>query len=272
MRSFLAALLLCGSYLGATELRPWFGEDLWLESRLTHAAILYDHVDSDLGQIDRHTSDNHSELSSMLAADDWLSAELELAVARRAGKGSQLSFDRAGLTVRYWAQNDIAGDPFALILGASVFTFTEASQRDPTTLCHGDVHGEVHVSLGKEWACGPCWERRAWVVGAFGLADRGRSYWRAQSGYEHRMTCSSWAGLHLKAQGGMGDHALVLDDAFRGYGRVAYRVVDLSAEYTFDISDCGELSAGYSHRIEARNAPQGQQIFYFSVMWRAGVI
>lgn len=250
---YLVCLICSIPFMGwTTQLDPWFGNPYELKWRNSFAYQTYKYVDKD-GSLMRHCSDDYflyTSLSTFLEDDYGIEAEVLLADTRK----HYFSFDSAKITGRYFIYDDVAGDPISLVVGASVIQAVAISLHDMSSFHHGKLEGELHLSFGREVACGLNWDFRWWVLGAIGSADVGRPWWRAKLTCEQRLSECQELAIFVNILEGLGSKSL--DSChFRGYGNIRHKSVDVGFIYTYSIDFVGQIHLKYLNRIYARNFP-----------------
>lgn len=272
MRFFSLALLFWVPFtLGARDLKPWFGEDLWLELKVSDRVVTYDSIKIDGSELPQSSRNNYSLVCGSFAADDWLNAQIELGLAQRDQRSNWMDFDHLALTGRYLVMNDVAGDFLTLTLGVTGVIPHSSGVRDLNHRHHGYGHGEIHLAMGKELVCGETWSSRSWVYGGIGQGSRGSPWWRGSVGVESWLCDQHRLALSFDALGGWGKQALDVD-RFGGYDSIAHRSLDVGLDWVYDMGLSGEASIGWRNRLWARNTPKDVYEVHFSCLWLIGVL
>lgn len=250
---------LCGAFLFlshlvfATQLEPWLGNNLELESRFTYFLESYQRIETSKGKTKRPTDDSFYTLSLGTSAFDLLAAEIELVLSDT--RSHSFDWDCVRLTGRYALLDDIIGDPVSLITGITVTQASTAGLHDISSFHHGKIEAELHASIGQELSCDRFWTSRWWSVFGVGLADVGSAWIRANGVYEKNWWNQYQARLFVNTLWGFGHNRLKLH-AFHGYGPIHHQAIDLGASFTYCFAFSGTLSLEYSRRLFARNFPE----------------
>ncbi|MCC5832954.1 MAG: hypothetical protein JJU12_07940 [Chlamydiales bacterium] len=246
----LLLLLLLTSSLHATEYAPWFSP-LWeFQGQLSY---LYDHrerIDSPKGDF-RDLSNIHT-LSRSLGVTVWpyWNVEIELFLS----KTTQISFSYQAAygTVRYQWLDDIRGDPFALATGMTFSFPGKRYLRDFSFPYHGEVNAELHAAFGKEWACGREWWTRGWILGGWGISNRGSGWLHGIAVWEYNPKCFGW-GIFAEALYGLGGGDIIPGAPFPGYASIGYRTIDIGSYLNFELGRFGTLTFLGWYNAYARN-------------------
>jgi len=261
---FVVFLIFLPFYGFATQLEPWFGQDLLVEIRPKYCYRYYPHVNVAGKNVSRHSNDHFLSLSTSFAALNWISAEIELDTAASTHTG--YSFEDWKFTGRYLFLNDIEGDPISLIVGASISQVTSPGLHNISYYHHGQMEYMAHVSLGKEFSCGQFWISRIWGYLQAGIANRGSPWTDLKIAYDWNRCDLVQYGIFLKGFIGYGSHRLNLHHRFPGYGPIQYRAIDLGAYFNKVFPDWGELKLEYILRPWAYNFPTHAHSFIVTLM------
>ncbi len=247
-----ALIALCSITGYATEYKPWFGNFQEFEFRASYGFQQYTKTHSDDGRIRYPSFDDFTNFSLTVVPDTRLTAELEMLLSstRRQNTG----VDNIKVTTRYLQLNDIVGDPVSLAWGASLTIPTGDSKHDVSTFHRGDIDIEGHVSVGKEISSGKFWLCRYWANLGYVLSNRGAPGLRGELAWERNFFDVHQWKFFGNFTRGLGARALAFP--FNGYGSVENRSVDIGARYGYCFGYNGTITAEYSRRIYARNAPE----------------
>lgn len=263
-RFFAIASLLPGLLLG-TELIPWYGRDLQIETRFSYLYQWYNAFDG-------HTSnDNFYTFSVLLPYDSWC-GELETTLNNSSWRN--FAFDDLCFTGRYRWLDDIVGDPITLTTGATVTAVFNRGRHNPGSFHHGNhFEAEIHAAIGKERSCQEFWLSRWWAIAGAGLADTGSPWIRADAAWETNYCQIHHFRLFADSLWGLGDrsvHKHFWD--FDGYGSVDHQSIDLGTRYSYLICDSDiTLSLQYSYRIFAKNYPSKANRFMLRILYPFGL-
>ncbi|MDP1834869.1 MAG: hypothetical protein Q8K75_02975 [Chlamydiales bacterium] len=261
-RLFILLLTAAPALLSAVDLTPWFGRDKLIEVRPWASYQWYPKIDTDQGKVNKQGRNVFFGTSASIASDNKYSLSGESLFSRT----NQHSFtlENMRITVRRQWLNDIVGDPFTLVTGATVTVPTTRALRDYNTIYHGKVEFEGHAAVGREASCGAFWNSRWWAAVALGKADIGCPWLRGRATFEKNFWNQHQWKIFAEGTGGMGQRRLSLISPFPGYGKVKYRTIDAGAGYSFLIDGYGRsLTAEYSVRVWGENAPiQAQNVTF----------
>jgi hypothetical protein len=252
------------SRVEAVELRPWFGNYLEFEFR---SHLLYQNYKALARGADSiaHSSDDlFLDMSLGFVPDPQLSVEAEIECANTTHNHG---VDHFSFTGRYMLLNDIAGDAISLVAGLTLQQAFIGSLRDMSSFHHGRSEAEFHLAVGKELCSNRfLWDSRLWAIGAFGFAEQGKPWLRANLGYDYRLAIYHELSVFAKTLWGMGNKKLNPYD-FDGYGSLHHQSVDLGLRYTYLIEFFGSASIEYMHRVYARNFPAEAHLLMISVLY-----
>jgi hypothetical protein len=236
------------------DLSPWFGRDKLIEVRPWASYQWYPRVDTQEGKVYRPGRNYFFGTNASIATDNKYAFSGDVLFS----KTNQHSFtlENFRITLRRQWFNDIVGDPFTLVTGATVTVPTTHALRDYNTIYHGKVEFEGHAALGRECSCGAFWNTRWWGALVFGKATQGCPWLRGRAVMEKNFWNQHQWRLFAEAAGGTGDKKLILITPFPGYGKIQYRTLDAGAGYSYLIDDYGRtLTADYTVRLWGQNAP-----------------
>lgn len=253
-RLIILMLLLGPSKLQSLDLTPWYGQDKLLKLHSWATYQYYPTLDTAQGTV--HQANNNLFVGSSLsiASNNKYAAEIESSFFRT--NLHTFSMENVRITVRRQWLNDIVGDPFTLVTGATITAPSSRALHDYNTIYHGKVEIEGHAALGRECASGALWNSRWWGALALGKADQGCPWLRGRATWEKNFCNQHQCRVFAEGAGGSGHKRLTLNSPFLGYGKIAYRTLDAGAGYSFLVDDYGKtITAEYSYRIFGRNAP-----------------
>lgn len=176
------------------------------------------------------------------------------------------AFDQFKETMRMIFFDDSEGDLLSLSGGISVAQVPKFALKDRSQLHRGEVEGQVHGAVGKEWSLKGQRTGRIWGLAAFGIANRGRPWLRGLIAGEYIFCFHHIFFARVEAEGGFGKRS-PCQHHFRGYGNVAYRVCDASLRYGYQNLDGAIFSIEYLQRLFVRNAPRALKILRFELSY-----
>ncbi len=246
----ICLFILLFSPLCATEYAPWFSP-LWeLQGRISYSYDKQHTVQSPKGNIRDHN--NEYTIQSSLGVTPWpyWNAEIELYLTHT----NRIPFSYEALfgTLRYQWLDDIRGDPIALVTGV---TFSFPGNRylhDYNFPYHGDINGELHFTVGKEWACEYEWWMRMWAFGGWGIANRGNGWLHGIGVIEFQPLPFQW-GVYTEALCGLGSNDIIAADPFEGYASINHQNVDIGGYFSFPVNSYGMLTFQGWYNAYARN-------------------
>jgi len=246
--SILLALPVLAS---ATELIPWYGNDLEIETRATYLFQSYRSVDGSCGK--RSSNDHFLTLSALVPYDCWC-AELEATWADTCKPS--FGWDNFRLTGRYRILDDIIGDCVTLVTGVTLTKAFRPARRDISSFHHGGIEVEGHVTVGQEVSCEQFWTSRWWGVLGLGVGDVGSAWIRGDAAWETNICERHIIRLFGKTLWGLGGRKLCVRK-FHGYGSIHHQSIDLGLRYSYwtDLCDI-TLAVEYSRRVYAKNFPR----------------
>lgn len=262
-------LLLQPFFLLSTELAPWFGRYLELYPQLTYRYQNYNKIQSPLGDLPYRSKDHIVTGSISSSLGDYA---LELEGRAAATHAHSFYFDSFRLTGRYVLMNDVLGAPLSAVLGVMLSQVFTKGLEDPSLFHHGEVEGEIFLSLGKECAPKAFWVSRKWALIGVGSGDHGSPWLHGLLVYEKSSCQLRRFKLYLEALGGFGKENLVTTTNFQGYGPIAHRSLDLglSAEKSF-ISSLTTFKLEGIYRLWAYNYPKNTFNVIFSIIYPFGL-
>ena len=243
-------LLLISSSLSATEYAPWFSP-LW--EFQGQASYSYEHektVQSPIGNFPHPSNDYTFRGSLGITPWPYWNVEVELLLTHTSH--IPFSYEAALATVRYQWLDDIRGDPLAFATGVTLSFPGKRYLRDFSFAYHGEINGELHAAIGKEWACEDAWKMRFWALGGWGIANRGNGWLHGIAVWEFKPAFFEW-GVFADALYGLGPNAIIPDESFPGYASIDHRTLDIGSYVNLDLGCIGTLSFLGWYNAYARN-------------------
>lgn len=257
------------SSLCATELLPWYGQALEIETRGAFQLQAYNTISSENHSVRCPASDLFFDLSAGSSFND-IAGELE-AIATDS-RYTRFGMDCIKLTGRYRWLNDIIADPVSLVTGFSVAQVFKPGLRNLSSFHHGGIEGELHLSVGRENSYMQFWTSRYWGVAGVGIADSGYPWVRGDVAWEHNFFESHKIRLFANSLWGLGYKSLPCCHGFHGYGRIRHQLVDLGIRYSRFLACNGiTFNFEYAFRVFARNCPREVNIVYVSLNYPFGL-
>lgn len=249
--TLLSLFCFCEGY--STEYQPWLGNfyEFELRSSLKYQGYAWLATGS---HHQKYTSNDvflNLSLSNSLPDPD-IGGELEITEARTRKQSGEI--DQIKLTGRYLWQDDVAGDPYSLVIGLSYIQAFKNSLRDVSSFHHGLYNTELFVSVGQENPDESLWGSRWWGVAAFGIAEQGSPWLRLRLNFDKRWFEKHEMEIFVHTLWGLGGRKLHLHD-FHGYGPIKHQSIDLGLRYTYVLDYYGNASLEYSYRVYAYNFP-----------------
>lgn len=251
MKKLFALTLLYGASLCAAQESPWIKRPLVLIPTLKVTGEAFNKLDSNGKQIDYHARNLWIDGSLYFAPTSDLSAELGTLISKT--RNHPFLIDSFYQTARYALQDDALGDPFAWTVGISFREAFRRSLHDPSAFHKGLFEVELHTSQGVEIPCDCDSEYRIYAVEAIGIGSD--SPWlRAVLATEYESLTGHLLGAKIEGYLGLGTNTLN-PCHFRGYGSLAYRILDASLYYRLRADDWTLYEIGLTFRPYSRNAP-----------------
>ncbi len=258
-----------GSFLGATELQPWFGKELEFSLRPSYSYQGFKKIQTPKGTVASKGWSQTTGLSlSLISAQQW-SGEVELDAVNT--RKRHLGFDSGKVTARYLLLDDVKGDPVSLTGGATVGFVSSRWLKDPSVIRHGNANVEGHLAVGKELSNGPVWTYHFWAMMGLGLSNKGSGWGRLSLNVEKNIQEKHRIALFSEGSEGFGHRTLVLGPTFEGYSKVGYRAIDVGARYSYKTDFWGSFSLGYTRGVYARNQPEQANTLTFAYFFLFGV-
>jgi hypothetical protein len=255
--------------LNATELKPWFGNPFELEGRATYVFQNFQEMQTGEGLVSYVSNDNFLTLS--LSTSIWGNWDAEFELTGAQTRAHCFNYDCARLTGRYLWMDDVIGDPFSITSGITLTLPQRISIIDPGSFHHGYFEAEFHTALGRESVCGPRWKSRWWLIGGVGIATQGSPWLRADGVIEVQHFIGHALELGAYTLWGLGGDNIVDLDAFRGYGPIAHRSVDVGFAYLYRFDCWGTLKLGYRRRVYAHNFPDNANYLIVEYLYPFGL-
>jgi hypothetical protein len=276
-QGFFLAFFLLPSVMFATELKPWFGKNLEIESRTGYLLQAYRSIDVVRGPHHLPSVNSFFHLSLSFAATDLsvasipdMSAEIEAVAADT--RHRSFGMDALKATGRFRWMNDVPGDdPISLTTGLTLTQVFKQALHDIGSFHHGGIEAEAHVAFGKEHPWKRFWTSRWWGVFAIGIADIGSPWLRGQAAWEHNKCDKHRLRFFCDSLWGLGKRGLRLYVPFRGYGPIHHQSVDVGIRYSYLFDWAGRLSVGYARRIYALNCPKNANTAFISIFYPFGL-
>jgi len=269
MQMRLIFLLLCvPMWLQSTDLKPWFPRYLEIQSQFTYAHQRYCVVDSGTKTLKKSQKNDYYIGSLELAYDD-VCGELEFTFS--ATGRHHLGPDTAEGTFRYQLLDDIVGDFASVVAGGTVRQVFSLSLKDISTMHHGGIEGELHVSVGKEFTVYDTWSSRVWTVGGIGVGDHGSPWIFGEAAFENNIFEQQRFRVFAEANYGLGDDNLNIFVPFGGYGSILHQSIDVGVMYRYMFECDGWLSLAVAHRVHAKNCPKQVNLFVLSYLYPFGL-
>lgn len=263
----MRGLLLCLALpfvVFATELSPWPGNFLEIETRAFASYQTFRHVNSGCGNFAYPSDDLFTNFSLSVCPYPGWDAEVEILFADT--RHRNYGFDSGKATGRYFFLDDIDGDPVSLSGGISLIMPIHSALRDIGSFHHGMAELEGHIAVGLEKSYRTVWVERQFAVFGCGIATQGSPWLRVNYFYE-RSFCNEFSlQFSLNSLFGLGKRCLY-KRGFNGYGAIAHRSIDAGIKLNYEFNYSGTLSLEYSYRIYAKNFPRNVNILQLSYFY-----
>jgi len=269
MRIF-SLFLLFPIVLSATDLRPWYRNDLEPHPYVAWNPQIYDKLDTKHGCVNRDERAHFVTLGVDGSYEKW-AAELEVILADTLDH--DFGFDHARLTGRYQWWSDDIGDAFSLVTGITLIQAVTESVHDLSSFHHSKFEGEGHIAIGQQCFSEQFWTSRWWGDLALGLSDQGSPWMRGNIGFERNYWDWYQWQLFARSLWGFGGRDLDLDPDhnFHGYGDIQHRSVDLGGRLAYWKDCLGEISCEYAYRVYAKNFPKHVHQFRLQILYPFGL-
>lgn len=264
-----AALSISFYYLCATELQPWYGQMLEIDTQAAGQLQAYRSVCKNTNFVKHPACDLFFNLSAGSSYNEF-AGEFE-AVASDTRYRS-FGMDCIRLTARYRWMNDIVGEPISLVQGVTITQVFKPGLRNLSSFHHGGIESEFHLAAGKEFSSMQFWTSRFWSVVGIGIADMGYPWVRGDAAWEHNFCDAHQVRLFAKSLWGLGHKVLNPNHSFHGYGPIRHQLIDIGLRYSKFLEGTGiTLSIEYAYRLYARNCPAQVNSLYASLNYPFGL-
>jgi hypothetical protein len=248
--SFILYLISAAS-LSAADYKPWFPPPFEFHGKIE---CLYENaqkVESSQGGF-REDLD-FASLRGGLNVTIWprwnVEAELYLTHAEKIG----FQYEASLLSLRYAWLDDIESDFCTLVTGVTCSFPGTPFLHNFSFPYHGYVNIEFHTTLGKEWTVHHDWLYRGFILGGFGIANRGSPWAHGLLSFEVKPCVCFWGGIFAEGIFGLGDHDIVPNLPFNGYASIGHQSIDIGAHLDYDCCYLGILIFKGWYNIYARN-------------------
>lgn len=253
---FLYFLLIAASLM-ATEEAPWIEPVLTPVFTLKGGYQYFNHYRSGPHSICYRGRDLFLEGGLFFAPSPDLSLQLETLLTKTRKHGWII--DQVQQTACYSVLDDARGDPLAVTIGVAFIESVPVAIRDISFIHHAPFAVEFHTAFGKEWAIEEEWGSRLSGLAGCGFATRGSPWVRGAFAADHRLCLRHILGAKLAVEVGLGRDRL-FSRHFRGYGTIAYRILDALLAYTYR-GECGDFTLKYLRSLWRSNTPYPIQQF-----------
>lgn len=255
MKSFLFFLIFISSPLLATNYIPWFSP-LWeFQGNISFFFNPEKTIQSPKGNFNDPSKDYTLHLSLGLTPWPYWNTEVELFLTRTSD--IPFSYEAVFATVRYEWLDDIRGDPLCLTTGLTLSFPGNRFLRDFSVPYHGEINGELHITVGKEWACQKEWWMRIWALGGWGIANKGNGWIHGMAFLEFQsfylLPCPLQWGAFTRGVFGLGPNDILPYVPFEGYAPIDHRSIDLGGFARYKIGSIGTFSLLGWYNVYARN-------------------
>lgn len=247
-------------FCGATDLKPWFGNDHEVELRVTcmqqkyhQVAVPYSH------SFQRSENDGFLTLSAEYPFGRYCGEfEATGALTRYQKRG----WDNFRITGRYQWLTELEEDAFTLTTGLTLTEPYSRALHDISSFHHGHIEGEAHLAFGKKYGypLTNAYTFRWWNVLGFGISDIGSPWVRGDAACEYNYEDAHQFRAFINTLWGMGKNN-IRQHHFKGYGKIKHKSVDLGIRYGYTIDCYGTFSIQYARRVFAYNFPENTNQF-----------
>lgn len=252
LSKYIIPALIAGAQVLAAEESPWIDQVL---EPVASLELGYQYFNK-LGHCRYPGNDFFGNAGLLFALSSDLCFELEARSTHTHQHG--IALDQVKQTARYAYLDDARGDLFALTFGLElVEPISPFGLKDPSFIHHSLFDPELHVAIGKEWICEDEYIWRLYGLAAVGVGVEGSPWMRGNIAAEYQYCLAHVFKGKLIGEGGFGRNDLYLHH-FHGYGPIAYRLVDVELEYTYDFN-CFDLSLRYLKSLYRHNCPSNVQ-------------
>lgn len=242
------------STLWAIDEAPWLTPIYEFEPQVRGSYYFYPSVNcAGVDQSDSSHNQFYTLNLALTAFENW-NCEIEFQAFDT--KTHSFNFEYGRLALRTALLDDISGRaPISLAAGVIATVPVKEALFDLSCLHHWYFDGEIFLSLGKECSCGPTWDKRAYLVTAFGCASHGSPWIRGFAKLEKNICDTHHLRVFVEYIQGLGNNVLLTPEPFPGYARLAHHSLDAGLGYSYILFPWGTLSLDYSHRFYAQNFP-----------------
>lgn len=255
MRFKILILLICYvETVSGLDYSPWFSKIYEFFPSFTYRYQRYPSLQGENCPKDSSGNDNFFTLGLALTFSENYNGQATFTAAKTKSQG-QFHANDVQLLVRRQFTDDIVGDLLSSVAGFRLIEASRAAQHDPGVFVHGDLCGEIHYALGKEFS-NPfkTWSIRGWGLAAFALGNKGSPWIRFQGAFEIQPHENWLLGLNFQILRGLGEDKLDLKD-FSGYSSIKHQSIDIGLSTHYFISDLW-LNGKIDYRIFAKNCPK----------------
>jgi hypothetical protein len=262
-------LLLQPLILWTTEYAPWYGRYLELYPKITYRYQTYQTIDSPVRDLP-YTSNDQMLDASLYSSYDRYALELEIFSAHT--RAHTYFLDSLRLTARYQLTDDVIGDAFSSVAGVSLNQVFTKGLDDISFFHHGEVEGELFITVGIECAPQAFWVKRSYALLGLGAGDHGSPWLHALLALETKRSPSQKMAIYLEALMGCGDKNILKTTDFHGYGAIAHRSLDIKCSWEQYIADTHALwKIEGAYRLFAYNCPKNAFNLYLSIIYPFGL-
>lgn len=256
--------------LFAIDLEPWYTPSFEFQSELTWFYQSYDKVEVWDSSIPYKSNDNFAKARLGMSILDTYDIQVEVVGGET--RAHSFNFDHVSLTLRYLLMDDVEGDLFSLVVGATGIHANKQAVDDVSSFHHGQSEGELHVSIGKEIPRWDTWSSHWWLVGAVGCADQGSPWVRGNAYAEYQLpTRNLFIRFFGESLWGLGGKNITNITHFKGYGDIKHQSVDAGFRVTYRTDYCGSFYLQYARRFLARNYPKNTNLLTISYVYPFGL-
>lgn len=245
----------------ATEYSPWFTPPFEFQGR---SSFLFEHdpsVQSPRGSFKK--IENEYTLQFSLGVTPWPNWNVETELFLTGTSNINFSYEAAYLTVRYSWLDDIYSDFISLVTGVTVTFPGKQFLKEFCFAYHGDINSEFHITIGKEWACKDDWLTRFWILGGYGIANKGNAWAHGLGVWEFKPFSCIEVGAFSEGLYGFGNNDIIPNEPFEGYASINHQNIDIGGYLNYVIPYFGTLTVIGWYNVYARNFVENS--------WGAGV-
>lgn len=252
---YLIPALVAGSSLIATNETPWIDQVLLPITSLELGYQQFNTISSGNHYCRYSGRDFFGNTGMLFATSPDLCYELETRFTST--NKHEITLDQVKQTARYAYLDDARGDLVALTFGLALIEPIAVGLRDPSFIHHSLFDTELHVAIGKEWIFEDEYIWRTYALTAVGMGIEGYPWMRGTFTTEYNYCLAHNFKGKLIGEGGFGKDNLHLHH-FHGYGNIAYSLVDVELEYTYNL-ECFDFSLRYLKSLYRHNCPANVQ-------------